>query len=92
MKHLTIIALALTVSATAFAQQPTKKLPAKVTITLTDKQILRLDSVATVINGAIDSKQTTNWILQGFVPIFQQVQQQMVADSSKVVKPVNKKP
>lgn len=89
MKHLAILALALTVSASASAQQPTKKLPAKVTLTLTDKQVLKLDSVARVINNAIDSKQTTAWMLQGLQPIFQQVELQLVSDSGKV-KNVNK--
>jgi hypothetical protein len=79
----TIISLILVVATTAaFAQQ--KKLPEKVTITLTQQQILKIDSCVRVASSNMDSKRQTEWFISGFTPIYEQVNKQLIIDSVKV--------
>lgn len=86
MKKATLLFTFLSIGFAASAQTaPTKHLPAKVTIALTAQQIMRLDSAAQAINGNIDSKRTTEYILSSFSPIWLQVQKQMVVDTVKKV-------
>lgn len=72
-----------------------QKLPEKVTIVLTDKQVLKLDSAIQIISGQLDSKQLTKFLQDAALPVFQQVRAQLVADKPKeqpVVTPPAKKP
>lgn len=77
----TIALLGMAISASA------QKLPSKVTITLTDKQVLRLDSAINAGANFIDSKQATQWFSSSFTPFYEQVRKQMIVDTAKVKKP-----
>ena len=85
----------LVASVSAFAQtQPAQKHLAPVNhVTLTDRQVLHLDSAINVIAGMLDSKSATKYLTDAVKPIYDQVVAQMVVDTTKVVKPMpNKKP
>lgn len=82
MKKLLTICL-LTASISASAQ----KLPSKVTITLTDKQVLRIDSAINAGASWTDSKQATTWFGKAFDPFYEQVRKQMIVDTAKVKNP-----
>ena len=83
-QKLTIALLGMALMAGA-AQAQT--LPKEVTIKLTDKQVLRLDSAIRIVSGQLDSKSLTSYLNEATVPIFNQVRQQLVADKPKEVKP-----
>lgn len=72
------------------ASAQTKHLPKTVTITLTDQQVLRIDSAVTGVQNLIDSKKATAWFLSTFQPFYTQVQKQLVTDSVKKVEPKKK--
>lgn len=72
------------------ANAQTKHLPKTITITLTDQQVLRIDSAVTGVQSLIDSKKATNWFLSAFQPFYDQAKAQMVTDSVKKVEPKNK--
>lgn len=78
-KSITTLTLALVASA-SFAQQ---RLPAKVTLSLTDKQILRIDSAINLGSNSMDSKSQTKWFVESFSEFYNQVRKQMVADTTK---------
>lgn len=81
MKRIIItIALALIVSVKASAQ----KLPSKVTITLTDRQILRIDSAIKATANMMDSKTMTTNFITPFNPLYEQINKQMIIDTTKV--------
>ena len=76
-KLFTLSALLFSISATA------QKLPAKVTITLTYKQVLSIDSAINAGQSWTDSKQATQWYGQRFAPFYEQVRKQMIVDTLK---------
>jgi len=76
---LTLLIVGLSVSA--------QKLPVKVTITLTDKQVLKIDSAVNAGQSWTDSKQATQWFGNAFSPFYEQVRKQMVVDTAKKKKP-----
>ncbi len=80
-KLLTLTLLIAGLSASA------QKLPAKVTITLTDKQVLKIDSAINSGASWTDSKGATQWFGNAFSPFYEQVKKQMVVDTVKVKKP-----
>jgi len=99
MKRLTLLTSSLLLSTTTlFAQSKTepktaptkpqyqkvKVLPPLATIKLTPAQIMRIDSAISVINNAVDSKNTSKWIITSFEPIFNQANKQLLTDSVKV--------
>jgi len=92
MKRKTIITALLTVAVgTAFAQTqqaPQKQLPPSVHIELSDKQVIRLDSLIQRLTQQIDSKAVTANIFSVVAPIYSQIEAQMVP----AVKPEEKKP
>jgi hypothetical protein len=91
MKKTIITTLIFAASITAFAQtqpSPQKQLPPSVHIELSDKQVIRLDSLIQRLTQQIDSKAVTNNIFSVVEPIYKQVEAQMVP----VVKPEEKKP
>lgn len=77
----TIALLGMAISASA------QKLPSKVTITLTDRQVMRMDSAIGAGSNWTDSKQATQWFGNSFAPFYDQVRKQMIVDSVKVKKP-----
>ena len=81
MKKSTITLIMVAATVGAFGQA---KIPAKVNITLTDKQLLKLDSAVQVTANNMDSKQGTVNFLKAFEPIYLQVRQQMAADTVKI--------
>lgn len=83
MKKTILTTIALGLFLTIKAQEPQKKLPTKVTIVLTDKQLLRIDSAINVTASQIDSKSRTEVFVRAFEPLYLQVQKQMVVDSVK---------
>jgi len=76
-KLFTVSALLFSISAMA------QKLPSKVIITLTDKQVLSIDSAINAGQSWTDSKQATQWYGQRFAPFYEQVRKQMVTDTLK---------
>lgn len=82
MKKTIITALLIAAISPAFSQQ--KKLPARVTIVLTEREIVRLDSAVTIGSQWTDSKGATNWFMASFTPVFEQIRKQMVIDTVKV--------
>ena len=87
MKQLiTIIGLIalLCISQCCFAQT---HLPKTVTVTLTDKQLLKIDSAITKTANGIDSKSYSAWFLSAFQPLYDQARAQMVTDSVRKVQP-----
>jgi len=84
MKKVILTTLSIVLfSIAASAQQ---KLPAKVTITLTDRQVMSIDSAINAGSTWTDSKQATQWYGQRFAPFYEQVRKQMATDT------LNKKP
>ena len=80
MKKLLPLLLLASLGATAQT-----KLPPKVTINLTDKQVLRIDSAINAATMWTDSKQATQWFAGSFQPFYEQVRKQL--DTVKVKKP-----
>jgi len=78
MKKLLTICL-LTASISASAQ----KLPSKVTITLTDKQVLRIDSAINAGQSWTDSKGATQWYIKSFEPLYIEVRKLFITDTLK---------
>jgi hypothetical protein len=62
-----------------------QKLPSKVTINLTDKQVLRIDSAIQAASNWTDSKGATQWYIKAFEPFYIEVRRQL--DTVKVKKP-----
>jgi hypothetical protein len=58
-------------------------LPSKVSMTLTDKQIMRIDSAINLAQGSMDSKSQTNWFSASFVPFYNEVRKQLITDTLK---------
>jgi len=87
-KLLTITLLIAGLSASA------QKLPAKATIVLTDRQILRMDSAINAASTWTDSKQATSWYSASFTALYEQIRKQMIVDTAKVKQaaPGTKKP
>lgn len=86
-----LILLALLGSLTAVKAQT--KLPTKATITLTDKQVIRIDSAINIAMSRDGSKQFTNWFLQSFNPFYEQIKLQLVVDTAKKIEKLpNNKP
>jgi hypothetical protein len=80
-KLLTLTLLIAGLSASA------QKLPSKVTITLTDKQVLRIDSAINAGASWTDSKGSTQWYSKAFESFYEQVRKQIIIDTAKVKKP-----
>lgn len=72
----------LLISSALFASA--QKLPSKVTITLTNRQILRIDSAIQAGANWTDSKQATNWYQASFADLYAQIRKQMINDTTKV--------
>lgn len=82
MKKLLLTSAILLTAFTLKAQ--TKKLPSKVTITLTDKEVLRIDSAIQSTAARIDSKQQTESFIRAFIPIYAVIEKQLIpADTTK---------
>lgn len=67
-----------------------QKLPSKVTITLTDKQVIRIDSAIRATANMMDSKTMTNNFIKPFDPLYEQINKQMIVDTTKVKQSNNK--
>lgn len=80
-KPLTLLLLIAGLSASA------QKLPSKVTVTLTDKQVLTIDSAINVTAQSMDSKSQTNRFIGAFQQLYEEIRKQMVVDTGKVKKP-----
>jgi len=65
MKKITTIALTLTASV-SMAQQPKLILPKTLTITLSDKQFLRLGIAINFASSTLDRQSQTNWLTAAF--------------------------
>lgn len=89
MKKTAILTALIALSITVNAQQA--KLPAKLKIDLTDKQVLRIDSAINAAATWTDSKGATNWFTKSFQPLYEQIRSQMILDTVKV-KTAPKKP
>lgn len=74
----------LLISSALFASA--QKLPSKVTITLTDRQVLRIDSAIQAASNWTDSKQATQWYIKAFEPFYIEVRRQLTIDTTKVKK------
>jgi len=73
MKHLTITAILVAATCTAFCQT----LPKTVKLTLTDKQVMRIDSAINYMANSTDSKAATKWLMGAFEPFYVQVRAQL---------------
>lgn len=78
----TLITLVL-IAAMGTAKGQTKHLAKVNIIKLSDREVLRLDSALTATYGSIDSKGLTNYLQRAVLPIYQQIQGQMIADTVK---------
>jgi len=84
MKKTIITAIFVVAAPAAFSQN--KHLPAKVTITLTAQEALRIDSAVQAGANSFDSKKASQSFGMAFAPFYQQVSRQLVVDSVKVKK------
>lgn len=64
--------------------KPLKQLPPTITVTMTAKEFLRLDTAVNTIARQLDSKSFESWYRASFYPIYKVVEKQLIpADTTK---------